>query len=87
MSGETVWVTGAWYLAAMLACLSVLLINGTPLYYFDTGGYLAQGEQFLKLVGLVQDAQSGGNAGGGAAEAASDKIRTGAKMSGIKNAV
>ncbi len=32
---------------AVLACLSVFLINGGPLYYFDTGSYIRQGSVAL----------------------------------------
>ncbi len=48
-----------WLLAALAACLSVALINGRPLFYFDTGGYIEQGTTALDQLGLVDPAASG----------------------------
>ena len=39
-------------LAALLAALSVFLINGTGLFYFDTGGYLHAGDGVFEALGL-----------------------------------
>lgn len=39
-------------LLALLACLSVALINGGPLFYFDTDGYLVKGARALAQIGL-----------------------------------
>jgi len=41
-----------WYVLAVVACLSVFLINRTPLVYFDTFAYLNRG---LFLVDMVKD--------------------------------
>lgn len=40
-------------LAAFVLLLCMLAINRAPLFYFDTGGYLAQGHTILKRIGLV----------------------------------
>lgn len=45
-------VSAAWVAAAVLLCLSVLLINGRPLFYFDTLGYLVQGTTGLNKLGI-----------------------------------
>lgn len=37
---------------AILVCLSVFSMNRSPLYYYDTGGYLSQGNSILSAVGL-----------------------------------
>ena len=56
-----------WYGLAAMACLVIALINGGALYYFDTAGYLEQGQSTLNSLGLfVQEAASGtGNGAGG----------------------
>lgn len=41
-----------WIMAAVIACLSVLAINGRPLFYFDTVGYISQGHSGLKQLGI-----------------------------------
>lgn len=40
-----------WIAAAFVACLSVFIINGKPLFYFDTVGYVAQGHSALRMLG------------------------------------
>lgn len=40
-----------WIALACLACLSVLILNGQPLYYFDSLGYVAQGRAALVKLG------------------------------------
>ncbi|MCB2093977.1 MAG: hypothetical protein H6901_09005 [Rhodobacteraceae bacterium] len=40
-----------WVVLAVLACLSVLIINGRPLFYFDTIGYISQGHTALRQLG------------------------------------
>ncbi|MCB2110437.1 MAG: hypothetical protein H6895_11015 [Defluviimonas sp.] len=41
-----------WIAAAVLACLSVFLINGRPLFYYDTVGYIIQGNTALTHLGV-----------------------------------
>lgn len=41
-----------WIAAAVIACLSVFLINGRPLFYFDTVGYISQGHTGLRQLGI-----------------------------------
>lgn len=41
-----------WIAAAVLACLSVYLVNGRPLFYFDTVGYVSQGHTGLQQLGI-----------------------------------
>jgi len=60
-----------WYGAALLASLSVALINGGGLSYFDTAGYLEQGQASLSSLGLdlapdAQTLQTSSDAGVGA---------------------
>ena len=48
-------VSGAiWIALALVACLSVLLVNGRPLFYFDTVGYIDQGQLILSKAGLYE---------------------------------
>jgi hypothetical protein len=63
-----------WYVAALLGCLAVLPLNGGgPLYYFDTGGYLAQGRALLAALGLPPPAgEAAGAVAGAAGPAAGD---------------
>jgi hypothetical protein len=42
-----------WYALALATCLSVLAINGRPLFYWDTLGYVDQGLDALAQVGLA----------------------------------
>ncbi len=42
-----------WVVLAVLACTSVLLLNGRPLFYFDTVGYVDQGNVALVQLGVV----------------------------------
>lgn len=47
-------VTGAlWIAAALLLCLSVLILNGRPLFYFDTIGYIDQGQSILEKLNIL----------------------------------
>ncbi|MGC1428419.1 MAG: hypothetical protein WA822_07495 [Albidovulum sp.] len=41
-----------WTTLAVLACLSVFIANGKPLFYFDTVGYVAQGHSALRQLGF-----------------------------------
>ncbi len=41
-----------WIALAVLACLSVFLVNGRPLFYFDTVGYISQGHTALRQLGI-----------------------------------
>ena len=41
-----------WLSLAVIACLSVFLINGKPLFYFDTVGYVSQGHSGLNQLGI-----------------------------------
>ncbi|OSP54099.1 hypothetical protein [Pseudoruegeria sp. SK021] len=58
------------YGIALLACLAIVLLNGTPLFYFDTGSYLAVGQKMIDsllrlLPGEAAIPASGTGAGGG----------------------
>lgn len=48
-----------WIAAAVLACLSVYLINGRPLFYFDTVGYISQGHTGLRQMGIAGESPLG----------------------------
>ncbi len=45
--GSTLWV-----MAALFAMLSVLAVNGRPLFYFDSMWYVAQGDTALRQLGI-----------------------------------
>jgi hypothetical protein len=63
--------TTLWLALALLACFSVLILNGRPLFYFDTVGYMHQGLVALQQLGLIDpstapsaaDAAAGTNGG------------------------
>ncbi len=41
-----------WIAAAFIAMFSVLIVNGRPLFYFDTMWYIAQGDTALRQLGV-----------------------------------
>ncbi len=53
-----------WYALALAACLSVVAINGRPLFYFDTIGYIVQGRAALDKAGLVAKTPEGAGPAG-----------------------
>lgn len=53
-----------WLAAALAACLSVTVINGGGLSYFDTAGYLEQGKTSLTSFGLLPDTPAGDTGAG-----------------------
>ena len=53
-----------WYALALAACLSVLAINGRPLFYWDTVGYITQGSEALEQVGLIDPAPAAADPSG-----------------------
>lgn len=56
-------LSGAFWIGlAVIACLSVLLINGRPLFYFDTVGYIDQGQSVLDRLGLIDLSERADNA-------------------------
>lgn len=57
------WRQAGWFACACLVTLIAYLASGTPLYYFDTGGYLAQGEKMFRVMGLLSDAAPAPDAG------------------------
>ncbi len=59
--------TVMWTLGAALAVLSVLVLNGRPLFYFDTPGYVDQGRLALEQLGLVAKPAAATAGQGGAA--------------------
>lgn len=63
-----------WVMAALLAMSSVLILNGRPLFYYDTAGYVDQGQTALEKLGL-QDRPDAEQAGAGQA-AGGAKVRT-----------
>ena len=62
-----------WYALALAACLSVLAINGRPLFYWDTVGYITQGSEALEQVGLIDPAPAGATGGADGTVAAAPK--------------
>ena len=57
---------GLWLLVSLVAALSVWILNGAPLFYHDTFGYLEQGHKMVDLF-----IQSGAEPGGASAKGAS----------------
>jgi len=59
-----------WWVLALVVTLSVAAINGGPLYYFDSGGYLDNGIKALGQLGLWQPevTQTGASTGTGGAD-------------------
>lgn len=70
-----------WWGIAGLACLSVALINGGGLFYFDTAGYLEQGQASLASFGIdiVGAEMSAAQAGATDTEAARDDVVIGSR--------
>jgi len=51
-----------WLVAAFIGLFSVLALNGRPLFYFDTIGYVSQGSAALAQLGLPEAAPIGQSA-------------------------
>lgn len=60
-----------WLTLAVVLALSVLVLNGTPLYYFDTAGYKLQGDTILQAI-WPSALPTAGDGGAGAAAADPD---------------
>ena len=71
--------SGLWYGLALLACLSVVFINGGGLTYFDTAGYLAQGHSTLLSLGLASLPEASGTGAGAASAPADDGVVVGSR--------
>lgn len=72
----------AWWCCAVLACVSVALINGGGLFYFDTAGYLEQGRASLASFGIdvvATDMSVAGQAENPGAEASRDNVVIGSR--------
>ena len=41
-----------WWFVAIVMCLYIATLNGGPLYYYDSGGYLDKGSKALQELGL-----------------------------------
>lgn len=67
-----------WYASAVLACLLMTLINNGGLYYFDTAGYLEQGQSTLASIGLFTS-NSAGTGTGDSIAAAPDGVVIGSR--------
>jgi hypothetical protein len=69
-----------WYISALFACLFVALINKGALYYFDTAGYLEQGQSTLNSIGLFEaEMEADGTAAGGGDAALPDGVVVGSR--------
>lgn len=71
--GSSRATTVLWLAAALLALSAVLIVNGRPLFYYDTVGYFDQGTVALQQLGLAE-APAAADPGAAAA--------TGAKLPG-----
>lgn len=68
-----------WYAAAIIACLSVALINTGALYYFDTASYLEQGQSVLNALGFFTSSDQAGMGVGTAPGDAPDGVVVGSR--------
>ena len=67
-AAATDWLrVGFWLALALLATLWVFIINGGPLYYYDTAGYFAHGNRMFGMLGLFQPDPATAGSGGAAA--------------------
>jgi hypothetical protein len=58
--------TLVWAAISLGALVAILVLNGMPLFYFDSAGYLAHGNRMFEVLGLFQpDPVAGAAAGGG----------------------
>ena len=55
--------TVMWVGLVLLACLSVLLINGQPLFYYDSPAYIDQGGKILLKLGVGPEQLAPGSVG------------------------
>jgi hypothetical protein len=80
-----------WLALAVAALLSVLILNGRPLFYFDTGGYVNQGETALGQLGWkaapAADVPASGAVNGGAAPGAAADMGGKGTVDGSRSAV
>ena len=60
-----------WVALAVFASLYVTAINGGPLFYYDSAGYLDNGFKVMRMLGMLQTETIGG-AGAGGGEALGD---------------
>ena len=65
------WPPIVWAGLAALAAILPILINGGPLFYFDTASYIDQGASILKTFGISPEGASA-SGGGAAADVAAD---------------
>ena len=63
-AGRSRVATILWLAAALLGVASVLILNGRPLFYFDTVGYVDQGLAALRQLGIIAGTEGGGSAAG-----------------------
>lgn len=71
--------TSAWFILAIVSCFWVVLLNGQPLYYYDSKGYLEAGIKALSFFGLVANQPVGGEAASTAAASSGDGIINGSR--------
>ncbi|WP_347312551.1 hypothetical protein [Defluviimonas sp. SAOS-178_SWC] len=87
-----------WIALAVLACLSVFLVNGRPLFYFDTVGYISQGHTALRQLGIrgesplaarieKQEAERAANAAAGLAKPDMAEIEAENTVDGSRSSV
>ena len=75
---------GLWLVLALLACLAVAMLNGRPLFYFDTGGYVVQGTTAMEQLHLIEapapaePAADGSGTAGGKSQGTVDGSRSAA---------
>ena len=74
-----------WLALAVLAAFSVLILNGRPLFYFDTIGYIDQGRSALADLGLT--ARPAGAGAETAAGLAADAVAAPRTVDGSRSAV
>ncbi len=67
-----------WVALAVFASLYVTAINGGPLFYYDSAGYLDNGFMVMRMLGMLQTETIGG-AGAGGGEALGDGTVNGSR--------
>ena len=67
-----------WVALAVFASLYVTAINGGPLFYYDSAGYLDNGFKVMRMLGMLQTETIGG-AGAGGGEALGDGTVNGSR--------
>lgn len=67
-SKEPTWNTIIVFAIAVVSGLAVFWLNGTALFYYDTAGYLGQGQEVLRQLDIFQPPSEAGGSGIGGSD-------------------